>query len=51
MWITIASRISSRRLAFEAGIAEDHPVGSMLSRLYEVFVQEDAMLVEVSRCS
>src|ERR687887_674175 len=39
-----------RRLAFEAGIAEDviRPVGSMLSRLYEVFVQEDAMLVEVN---
>src|SRR3954465_10903002 len=38
-----------RRLAFEAGIAEDvvRPVGSMLSRLYDVFVQEDAMLVEV----
>src|SRR3954451_17161675 len=39
-----------RRLAFEAGIAEDviRPVGSMLGRLYDVFVQEDAMLVEVN---
>jgi succinyl-CoA synthetase beta subunit len=39
-----------RLLAFEAGIADDviRPVGSMLSRLYEVFVQEDAMLVEVN---
>jgi succinyl-CoA synthetase beta subunit len=39
-----------RRLAFEAGIAEDviRPVGSMLTRLYEVFVAEDAMLVEVN---
>src|SRR5436190_6208649 len=37
----------ARRLAFEAGIAEDviRPVGSMLSRLYDVFVEEDAMLV------
>jgi succinyl-CoA synthetase beta subunit len=40
----------ARRLAFDAGIAEDviRPVGSMLTRLYEVFVQEDAMLVEVN---
>src|SRR3954447_10112959 len=39
-----------RRLAFEAGIAEDviRPVGAMLSRLYDVFVQEDAMLIEVN---
>src|SRR5919106_77814 len=39
-----------RRLAFEAGIAEDliRPVGAMLSRLYEVFVREDATLVEVN---
>jgi succinyl-CoA synthetase beta subunit len=39
-----------RRLAFEAGVADDviRPVGSMLGRLYEVFVQEDAMLVEVN---
>jgi succinyl-CoA synthetase beta subunit len=39
-----------RRLAFDAGIADDviRPVGSMLSRLYDVFVEEDAMLVEVN---
>jgi succinyl-CoA synthetase beta subunit len=39
-----------RRLAFEAGIAEDmiRPVGAMLGKLYEVFVREDAMLVEVN---
>jgi succinyl-CoA synthetase beta subunit len=39
-----------RRLAFAAGIAEDviRPVGAMLGRLYEVFVAEDAMLVEVN---
>jgi succinyl-CoA synthetase beta subunit len=39
-----------RRLAFEARIAEDliRPVGGMLARLYEVFVEEDATLVEVN---
>ena len=39
-----------RRLAFEAGIAEDviRPVGGMLGQLYEVFVAEDATLVEVN---
>ncbi len=39
-----------RRLAFEAGIAEDvvRPVGSLLERLYEAFIEEDAMLVEVN---
>jgi succinyl-CoA synthetase beta subunit len=39
-----------RRLAFEARIAEDliRPVGGMLGRLYEVFVEEDATLVEVN---
>jgi succinyl-CoA synthetase beta subunit len=39
-----------RRLAFEAGIAADviRPVGAMLARLYDVFVGEDAMLVEVN---
>jgi len=39
-----------RRLAFEAGIADDvvRPVAAMLGRLYEVLVQEDAMLVEVN---
>jgi succinyl-CoA synthetase beta subunit len=39
-----------RRLAFEAGIAEDviRPVGALLSQLYETFVSEDATLVEVN---
>ncbi len=39
-----------RRLAFEAGIAADviRPTGALLARLYEAFVAEDAMLVEVN---
>jgi succinyl-CoA synthetase beta subunit len=39
-----------RRLAFEAGIAADviRPVGAMLGKLYDVFVREDATLVEVN---
>ncbi|MBA3422667.1 MAG: ADP-forming succinate--CoA ligase subunit beta [Thermoleophilaceae bacterium] len=39
-----------RRLAFEAGIAADviRPTGALLARLYETFVAEDAMLVEVN---
>src|SRR3954451_4095358 len=39
-----------RRLAFESGIAADvvRPVGAMLSKLYDVFVREDATLVEVN---
>jgi len=39
-----------RRLAFEAGIAEDvvRPVGALLARLYETFVAEDATLVEIN---
>src|SRR3954470_213230 len=39
-----------RRLAFEAGIAEDvvRPVGALLARLYDTFVAEDATLVEVN---
>jgi succinyl-CoA synthetase beta subunit len=39
-----------RRLAFGSGIAEDviRPVGAMLAKLYEVFVSEDATLVEVN---
>jgi succinyl-CoA synthetase beta subunit len=39
-----------RRLAFEAGIDADlvRPVGALLRKLYEVFVEEDAMLVEVN---
>jgi succinyl-CoA synthetase beta subunit len=39
-----------RRLAFEAGIAEDvvRPVGAMLAKLYDTFVAEDATLVEIN---
>src|SRR5215210_5563255 len=39
-----------RRLAFESGIAEDvvRPVGALLERLYEAFIEEDAMLVEAN---
>jgi succinyl-CoA synthetase beta subunit len=39
-----------RRLAFEAQIADDvvAPVAAMLGRLYETFVEEDALLVEVN---
>jgi succinyl-CoA synthetase beta subunit len=39
-----------RRLAFEAGIPADiiRPVGAMLGKLYEVFIAEDATLVEVN---
>src|SRR3712207_2263272 len=39
-----------RRLAFEAGVASDvvRPLGALLSKLYDVFVNEDAMLVEVN---
>jgi succinyl-CoA synthetase beta subunit len=39
-----------RRLAFEAGIPADviRPVGALLSKLYETYVGEDAMLVEVN---
>jgi succinyl-CoA synthetase beta subunit len=39
-----------RRLAFEAGIAEDvvRPVGVLLAKLYDTFVAEDALLVEVN---
>ena len=39
-----------RRLAFEAGIDADvvRPVGAMLARLYDVFVSEEATLVEVN---
>ncbi len=40
----------ARRLAFEAGIPGDviRPVGALLAKLYETFVAEDAMLVEVN---
>jgi succinyl-CoA synthetase beta subunit len=39
-----------RRLAFEAGVDDDvvRPVGAMLSKLYDVFVSEEATLVEVN---
>src|SRR3954452_4964307 len=39
-----------RRLAFEAGIPDDlvRPVGSLLAKLYDAFVAEDATLVEVN---
>ncbi|MDQ4072396.1 MAG: ADP-forming succinate--CoA ligase subunit beta, partial [Actinomycetota bacterium] len=39
-----------RKLAFAAGVAPDviRPVSVMLERLYEAFVSEDAMLVEVN---
>ena len=39
-----------RRLAFEAGVAADvvRPVGALLGRLYEAFVAEEAMLIEVN---
>ena len=39
-----------RRLAYEAGIPADlvRPVGAFLKQLYDVFVSEEAMLVEVN---
>ncbi|HEV2062753.1 MAG TPA: ADP-forming succinate--CoA ligase subunit beta [Solirubrobacteraceae bacterium] len=39
-----------RRLAFEAGVASDvvRPLGALLAKLYDAFVAEDAMLVEVN---
>jgi succinyl-CoA synthetase beta subunit len=39
-----------RRLAFEAGVDSDvvRPVGSMLAKLYDAFVAEEATLVEVN---
>jgi succinyl-CoA synthetase beta subunit len=39
-----------RRLAFEAGVDADvvRPVGALLAKLYDAFVREDAMLVEVN---
>jgi succinyl-CoA synthetase beta subunit len=39
-----------RRLAFEAGVDADvvRPVAAMLAKLYEAFVAEEAMLVEVN---
>jgi succinyl-CoA synthetase beta subunit len=40
----------ARRLAFGAGIAEDviRPVGALLAKLYDAFVAEDAVLMEVN---
>jgi succinyl-CoA synthetase beta subunit len=40
----------ARRLAFEAGVADDvvRPVGALLAKLYDAFVAEEAMLVEVN---
>ena len=39
-----------RRLAFEAGVDADvvRPVGAMLAKLYDAFIDEEAMLVEVN---
>jgi succinyl-CoA synthetase beta subunit len=39
-----------RRLAYEAGVDPDvvRPLGTMLARLYDAFVDEEAMLVEVN---
>src|SRR3954451_10910905 len=39
-----------RRLAYGAGIADDvvRPVGALLAKLYDTFVAEDAVLVEVN---
>ena len=39
-----------RRLAYEAGVAADvvRPVGAMLAKLYDVFIEEEATLVEVN---
>ena len=39
-----------RRLAFEAGIDADlvRPIGDFLARLYDTFISEEAMLVEVN---
>ena len=40
----------ARRLAFEAGVDADvvRPLGALLARLYDAFVAEEAMLVEVN---
>jgi succinyl-CoA synthetase beta subunit len=40
----------ARRLAFEAGVDADvvRPIGALLSKLYDAFSQEEAMLVEVN---
>src|ERR671931_1725427 len=40
----------ARRLAFEAGVDADvvRPIGALLTKLYEAFTREEAMLVEVN---
>src|ERR671915_432831 len=40
----------ARRLAFDAGVDADviRPVGALLTKLYDAFVAEEAMLVEVN---
>jgi len=40
----------ARRLAFEAGLDADliRPVGALLAKLYEAFIAEEALLVEVN---
>ena len=40
----------ARRLAFEAGVDADvvRPIGALLTKLYDAFVDEEAMLVEVN---
>jgi succinyl-CoA synthetase beta subunit len=40
----------ARRLAFDAGVDADvvRPIGALLSKLYDAFVAEEAMLVEVN---
>src|ERR671931_2427307 len=40
----------ARRLAFEAGVDGDvvRPIGALLTKLYEAFTREEAMLVEVN---
>src|SRR5881227_2083772 len=38
----------ARRLAFEAGVDAVRPIGALLNKLYDAFVAEEAMLVEVN---
>src|SRR3954447_7186474 len=40
----------ARRLAFESGVEADvvRPIGALLTKLYDAFVREEAMLVEVN---
>jgi succinyl-CoA synthetase beta subunit len=48
--LTGFSDFHARRLAFGAGIADDviRPVGALLAKLYDAFVAEDAVLMEVN---